>query len=72
MAALKGKAVMKIGMLYGNLATGIRFYSRSLLNDKPVAELLPVQSVSSQYVCIEVLRHKHEWMSFNGHDSIIM
>ena len=63
---------MKIGMLYGKLATGIRFYSRSFLNDKPVAELLPMQSVSPQYVCIEVLQHKHEWMSFSAHDSIIM
>jgi len=26
--------------------------------------LLPVQSVRAQYICIDVLQHKGEWMSF--------
>jgi len=26
--------------------------------------LLPVQTVRAQYICIDVLQHKGEWMSF--------
>ena len=26
--------------------------------------LLPVQSMRAQYICIDVLQHKGEWMSF--------
>jgi len=37
---------------------------RSLQSEKTVSGLLPVQSVSLQDVCIEVLQQKGEWMSF--------
>jgi len=33
-------------------------------NEKPVSGLLPVPFVSPQFVCIVVLQHKGEWMSF--------
>jgi len=41
-------------------------YFRSLKNEneKTVSGLLPVQFVSSQFVCIVVLHHKDEWMNF--------
>jgi len=32
--------------------------------EKTVYRLLPVQFVSPQFVCIVVLQHKGEWMSF--------
>jgi len=31
---------------------------------KTFSGLLPVQSVRAQYICIEVLQRKGEWMSF--------
>jgi len=34
-------------------------------NEKPVSVLLPVQSVSPQFVCIVVLQPEGEWMSFS-------
>ena len=33
-------------------------------NEKTVSGLLPVQFVSPQFVCIVVLQHESEWMSF--------
>jgi len=37
-----------------------------LPNRKKVSDQLPVQSLSPQYVCMEVLQHKGEWMSFSS------
>jgi len=54
----------KIGMQYGNLLLAQDFTSLKNENKKPVSGLLPVQLVSPQQVCIVVLQHKGEWMSF--------
>ena len=60
----KGKAAVKIGMQYGKLITDSRCYKPQNENEKPVSGLLPVQFVSPQFVCIAVLQHKGEWMSY--------
>ena len=59
----KGKTAVKIGMQYGKLVIDSRFTSLQNENEKPVSELLPVQFVSLQFVCIVVF-HESEWMSF--------
>jgi len=62
MVDLKGKAGVKIGMQHGKRTcqTDARFWKPP--KRKIVSGLLPVQSVSPQYV--RVLHCKGEWMSF--------
>jgi len=47
-----------------NLQLTQDFLSVQTENEKLVPGLLPVQFVSPQFVCIIVLQHKSEWMSF--------
>jgi len=47
-----------------NLLLTQDFTSLQNENEKPVSGLLPVQFVSPQFVCIVVLQHEGEWMSF--------
>jgi len=47
-----------------NLQLTQDFTSLQNENEKLLSGLLPVQLVSPQFVCIVVLQHKGEWMSF--------
>jgi len=47
-----------------NLSLTQDFTSLQNENEKPVSGLLPVQFVSRQFVCLVVLQHEGEWMSF--------
>jgi len=47
-----------------NLKLTQDFVSLLSENEETVSGLLPVQFVSPQFVCIVVLQHKGEWMSF--------
>jgi len=47
-----------------NLLLTQNFTSLQSVNEKPVSGLLPVPFVSLQFVCIVVLQHKGERMSF--------
>jgi len=58
----KGKAAVKIEMQYGKLIND--FTSLHNENEKTVSGLSPVQFVSPRFVCIVVVQHKSEWMSF--------
>jgi len=47
-----------------NLSLTQDFTSLQNENEKTVSGLLPMQFVSPQFVCIEVLQRKSEWMGF--------
>jgi len=47
-----------------NLLLTQDFASLQNENEKPVSGRMPVQFVSPQFVCIVVLQHEGEWMSF--------
>jgi len=47
-----------------NLLLSQDFTSLQNENENPVSELLVVQFVSPQFVCIVVLQHEGEWMGF--------